>query len=89
MSCKNAKVKFNFGAQPAVTPVPQGYEFIEKAPKDSLVAGLTGSTDKKDYEVVVPIGLPLSGKTEWVNKWVADHPEKHYTVLGVIISSIG
>jgi len=82
MSCKNVKVKFNFGAQPAVSPVPQGYEFIEKAPKEKLVPGLIGSSEKKDYEVLVPIGLPLAGKTEWVNKWVTEHPEKHYTVLG-------
>lgn len=27
-------------------------------------------------------GLPGVGKTHWVEKWVREHPEKRYTVLG-------
>jgi len=76
------KVKFNFGAQPGVTTAP-GYESLEKTPVEKLVPGLARSVDKKECEVLMLIGLPLSGKTEWSKKYVADHPEKQFTVLGI------
>ncbi|KAG4977931.1 hypothetical protein JHK86_037405 [Glycine max] len=28
------------------------------------------------------VGLPASGKTTWAEKWVKDHPEKRYVLLG-------
>ena len=32
--------------------------------------------------MIMLIGLPGCGKTTWVNKYVAEHPEKRYNVIG-------
>lgn len=59
------------------------YTFIGRVARDeNVVAGPVRPESRKECEVVLMIGLPGSGKTTWAQKWVAEHPEKKYNVLG-------
>ncbi|XP_026482305.1 uncharacterized protein LOC113389492 [Ctenocephalides felis] len=80
-------VKENAVPEPIEEDVPElfilpGYEYIGKFPLDSLVDGPLQPDTRKECEVLMLCGLPGVGKTHWVEKWVREHPEKRYTVLG-------
>jgi len=79
---KNTRCKVNFGEKAAVTPIPQGYEWVAQASEANASEGPKAATSRKECEVIFTIGLPLSGKTVWTKKYVKEHPEKHYTVVG-------
>ena len=34
--------------------------------------------------MILLIGLPGAGKTTWVSKYVEEHPEKRYNVIGAV-----
>jgi len=35
-----------------------------------------------DCELMMMVGLPASGKSTWAEKWMKEHPEKRYVLLG-------
>ncbi|XP_055705983.1 heterogeneous nuclear ribonucleoprotein U-like protein 2 isoform X2 [Phlebotomus papatasi] len=58
------------------------FVFIGSVPKEELVSGPKRPETRKECEVIMMIGLPGCGKTNWVNKWNEENPEKRYNIIG-------
>jgi len=63
---------------------PQGVEYApwQAASKVSSPQHAPLIPTKAECEVMMMVGLPASGKSWWIQRYVADHPEKRYVVLG-------
>jgi len=81
LTLKNMKVKINFGAKVANSPVPQGYQWMENIKTEHALAP-PNPLDRPDCEVVFLVGLTLSGKTTWAKKYVQEHDDSHIYILG-------
>ncbi|XP_053692881.1 heterogeneous nuclear ribonucleoprotein U-like protein 2 isoform X2 [Sabethes cyaneus] len=57
--------------------------YIGESVKDNLVLGEHRSEARKACEVIFLIGLPGSGKTHWINKFLEENIDKKFTILGV------
>ncbi|KAL2341957.1 hypothetical protein Fmac_009897 [Flemingia macrophylla] len=78
---KNVVVQMQFSVEDGLLP-EQGFKPWALAVEDrNVIMGPTFS-DRRDCEVIMMVGLPASGKTTWAEKWVKDHPEKRYVLLG-------
>jgi hypothetical protein len=89
---KNFVFEMNFGQRVSLigdepfAPVKSGFQLVQKLPLDMRVCRQTEesrSTNKKDYEVVMVIGLPGVGKTRWAMEHVRKNPDKSFFVIGV------
>uniref|UniRef100_UPI00398F497D heterogeneous nuclear ribonucleoprotein U-like protein 2 n=1 Tax=Pristiophorus japonicus TaxID=55135 RepID=UPI00398F497D len=82
---RNCAVECNFGhKEEPFFPIPEDYAFIQSAPLEDRVRGAVGPKAKDACEVILMVGMPGVGKTTWVKKYVAENPEKRYTVLGTL-----
>ncbi|VFQ89547.1 unnamed protein product [Cuscuta campestris] len=78
---KNVVVSLQFSVEDGLDAV-EGYKPWVSAIEDGKA--LLGPTfsDVNDCELIMMVGLPASGKSTWAEKWMNEHPEKRYIILG-------
>ncbi|XP_058810334.1 heterogeneous nuclear ribonucleoprotein U-like protein 2 isoform X2 [Phymastichus coffea] len=79
---RNCSFSVNFGQEENWSQPLEGYHFAGKVDENDRILGPRRPEKREDCEVILLCGLPLSGKTSWAMKHVAENPEKMYSVLG-------
>ncbi|XP_004682768.1 PREDICTED: heterogeneous nuclear ribonucleoprotein U-like protein 2 [Condylura cristata] len=81
--CKNCVVELNFGQkEEPFFPAPEEFVFIHAVPVEDRVRTAVPPKTIEECEVILMVGLPGSGKTQWALKYAKENPEKRYNVLG-------
>ncbi|XP_018340568.1 PREDICTED: heterogeneous nuclear ribonucleoprotein U isoform X1 [Trachymyrmex septentrionalis] len=80
---KNCTFVCNFGQEEAWCEQIPGYILVGNIESKNRIAGPRRPNGKADCEVIMMCGLPAAGKTTWVRKHAADHPDKLYNILAV------
>ncbi|XP_009758277.1 uncharacterized protein [Nicotiana sylvestris] len=78
---KNVVVHMQFSIDDGLAPV-EGYRPWSCAMEDGKAITGPSFLNLCDCEVIMMVGLPASGKSTWAEKWVTEHPEKRYVLLG-------
>ncbi|KAH0770635.1 hypothetical protein KY290_014616 [Solanum tuberosum] len=78
---KNVVVHMQFSIDDGLAPV-EGYKPWSCAMEDRKAIPGPSFANLCDCEAMMLVGLPASGKSTWANKWVKEHPEKRYVLLG-------
>lgn len=77
---KNVVVEMQFSREDGLLPV-DGYEpWASAVTHGNAVFG--PSLEQNECEVMMMVGLPASGKSTWAEKWVKEHQEKRFVLLG-------
>uniref|UniRef100_F7ESB4 Heterogeneous nuclear ribonucleoprotein U-like 2 n=1 Tax=Xenopus tropicalis TaxID=8364 RepID=F7ESB4_XENTR len=83
--CKGCVFQVNFGQKDeAWHPPPDGFIFLKDAQPEDLARSLE-SPETEEYEVLLMIGLPGSGKTTWALNHSQENSEKKYLLLSTDI----
>ncbi|NWX19479.1 HNRL2 protein, partial [Aegotheles bennettii] len=81
--CKNCAVELNFGQkEEPFFPIPRDYVFIHAVPVEERVRTPLPPKTTEECEVLLMVGLPGSGKTQWAQKHTQENQEKRYNILG-------
>ncbi|XP_022139874.1 heterogeneous nuclear ribonucleoprotein U-like protein 1 isoform X2 [Momordica charantia] len=78
---KNVVVQLQFSVEEGLAPEEGFKPWASALDDNNALLGPTFS-NVRDCEVMMMVGLPASGKSTWAKKWVDDHPEKRYVLLG-------
>lgn len=78
---KNVVVAVQFNLDDGLVP-EEGYKPWASALEDGCAITGPNFQNPRDCEVMMMVGLPASGKSTWAEKWVKEHPEKRYVLLG-------
>jgi len=82
---RNMQVELNFGGlDEPWFEVLEGYTLLQNAGAENIADRSFERPESKDKcEMLLLVGLPNSGKSTWVRKYVESHPAKHYNVIGM------
>ncbi|XP_042385640.1 heterogeneous nuclear ribonucleoprotein U-like protein 1 isoform X4 [Zingiber officinale] len=78
---KNVVVQLQVNIEDGLIP-EEGYKPWAAAFEDGNAVVGPSFTSPSTCEVIMMVGLPASGKTTWAEKWMTEHPEKRYVLLG-------
>ncbi|XP_074583669.1 uncharacterized protein LOC141839749 isoform X1 [Curcuma longa] len=78
---KNVVAQLQFKIEDGLIP-EEGYKPWAAAFEDGNAVVGPSFTSPSTCEVIMMVGLPASGKTTWAEKWMKEHPEKRYVLLG-------
>ena len=85
---RNVKFDVNFGLDKEDKVMEDLKEKLDGAyikagsvPLEQRVRGSARIATREECELVMMVGLPAAGKTTWVEKHVADNPDKQYNVI--------
>ena len=86
---KNIVFEMNYGQRVSVigeepfAPIKTEFSFIQKIPIEQRFCSDTILKHRKNSEILMMVGLPGSGKTEWALNYTKTNPEHSYYVIGV------
>ncbi|XP_057244868.1 heterogeneous nuclear ribonucleoprotein U-like protein 2 [Malurus melanocephalus] len=76
-------MEINFGQRPEpLAPQNEGFVFIHNVPVEKRVRTEMGPKNIEDCEVLLMVGLPGSGKTQWAQNHSQENRDKRYNILG-------
>ncbi|KAM0910417.1 hypothetical protein ACQ4PT_014153 [Festuca glaucescens] len=78
---KNVVVEMQFSREDALEPV-EGYEPWTSAFADGNAVSGPLFAEQGECELLMMVGLPAAGKTTWAEKWIKEHQEKRFVLLG-------
>ncbi|KAJ8981698.1 hypothetical protein NQ317_003419 [Molorchus minor] len=81
---RNFAFEFNFGdkEEPWFPIHSELDEYVYLSKVEDKVPGPARPDNRGECEAIIMVGLPASGKTEWVRQHVTSNVEKRYTVIG-------
>ncbi|XP_051277086.1 heterogeneous nuclear ribonucleoprotein U-like protein 2 [Dicentrarchus labrax] len=81
--CKSCSVRFHLDpTAPPWYPGPPGFTPLAALSAGQRVRATLGPSSRSQCEVLLMVGLPGSGKSNWARTHMKQHPEKQYRLLG-------
>lgn len=78
---KNVVVELQFSVEEGLVP-EEDYKPWASAVEDGSAIMGPAISKPGDCELMMMVGLPASGKSTWAEKWMKEHPENRYVLLG-------